>query len=143
MNCWKMNLLFKKKTPSVEILVVLEYNSQKPFPQKMSCDLCFMTYHGQDDKTSLVGKHVWDMLQGTGKLWVKNLSHKHTFDAHSLSHANTKTLGFIIKAKNILKDGFTRLALLYTQLPQDIIDQINNPNLHFNPDTEDIYFHMV
>jgi hypothetical protein len=34
MNCWKMNLLFKKKTLPVEILVVLEYNSQKPFPQQ-------------------------------------------------------------------------------------------------------------
>jgi hypothetical protein len=31
------------------------------------------------------------------------------------------------------------LVLLYTQLPQDIIDEINNPNLHFNPNIEDTF----
>jgi len=64
----------------------------------------------RDANTSLFGKFVVDFLQGTNKFWVDILCHKYTLGPHILSHSNTTydspTWNFIIKAKNVLKDGF-------------------------------------
>jgi len=51
------------------------------------------------------------LLQGTNKLWVNTLSHKYTSGARILNHSTSTPSSIIwnsiIKAKNILKNGFS------------------------------------
>jgi hypothetical protein len=66
--------------------------------------------NARDVNTSLLGKLVWDMLQETDKPLVNIPLHKYIFDACILLHTNTtssSTSSSIIKARNILKGGFT------------------------------------
>jgi len=65
----------------------------------------------REANTSLLGKLVWDMVQSTNKLWVSLLSNKYT-GGHNTLHASANnnsspTWSSIIRAKNILKDGYT------------------------------------
>jgi len=65
----------------------------------------------RDSNIALLGKLVWDLLQGTNKHWVSILSHKYTSSAKILNHSTSTpssiTWNSIIKAKNILKNGFS------------------------------------
>ncbi|CAJ2643293.1 unnamed protein product [Trifolium pratense] len=59
----------------------------------------------------LLGKLVWDMVQSSNKLWVDLLSKKYT-SGPAILHTNgfpnaSPTWSSIIRAKNILKDGFS------------------------------------
>jgi hypothetical protein len=59
----------------------------------------------------LLGKLVWDMVQSSNKLWVDLLSNKYT-TGPAILHTNclpnaSPTWSSIIRAKNILKDGFS------------------------------------
>jgi hypothetical protein len=69
-------------------------------------DICM----ARDANASLLVKLVVEFRHGTNKLSVDNLSHKYTLGPHILSHSRTTfdslTWNFIIKPKNVLKDGF-------------------------------------
>jgi len=64
----------------------------------------------RDANTCLLGKLVWDLVQNKDKLWVSLFSDIYTAEP-SLFHAtvnsnNSSTWSSIIRAKNILKNGF-------------------------------------
>jgi len=65
----------------------------------------------REANTSLLGKLVWDMVQSADKLWVSLLSNKYTGGHNTLyasaSSNSSPTWSSIIRAKNILKDGYT------------------------------------
>ncbi|PNX74567.1 xylogalacturonan beta-xylosyltransferase, partial [Trifolium pratense] len=60
---------------------------------------------------NILGKLVWDMVQSSGKLWVHLLSSKYIGGPNFLSSSNSfsgsSTWSSIIRAKDILKDGFS------------------------------------
>ncbi|GAU25827.1 hypothetical protein TSUD_30910 [Trifolium subterraneum] len=60
---------------------------------------------------SLLEKHVWDMVQSSSKLWVDLLSSKYTAGKNLLLTSNpssgSSTWSSIIRAKDILKEGFS------------------------------------
>jgi hypothetical protein len=65
----------------------------------------------RDANTCLLGKLVWDMVQSTNKLWVNLLSTKYS-PGPNILHANatsniSPSWASIIRAKNVLKDGYT------------------------------------
>jgi len=59
----------------------------------------------------LLGKLLWDLVQSSNKLWVDLLSDKYVAGPrilHAITHNSAlATWSSIIKAKNILKDGFS------------------------------------
>ena len=65
----------------------------------------------REANTSLLGKLVWDMVQSSSKLWVSLLSNKYTGGHNTLlasaSNNNSPIWSSIIRAKNILKEGYT------------------------------------
>jgi hypothetical protein len=70
----------------------------------------------REANTSLLGKLVWDLVQSTNKLWVSLLSNKYTGGHNTLlasaSSISSPTWSSIIRAKNILKEGYTcRISL--------------------------------
>jgi hypothetical protein len=60
---------------------------------------------------SLLGKLVWDMVQSSRKLWVDLFSSKYiagpNFLLSSTPSSSSSTWSSIIRAKDILKDGFS------------------------------------
>jgi ribonuclease HI len=65
----------------------------------------------RDANTCLLGKLVWDMVQSTNKLWVNLLSNKYStgpcmLDARVTS-SSSPSWSYIVRAKNILKAGYT------------------------------------
>jgi len=58
-----------------------------------------------------MGKLVWDVVQSSSKLWVSLLSNKYTGGHNTLlasaSSNSSPIWSSIIRAKNILKEGYT------------------------------------
>jgi len=144
----------------------------------------------REANTSLLGKLVWNLVQKTDKLWVNLLSNNYTSGLDflfydSARHNSSPTWSSIIRAKNVLRDGYVWRAgsgntsfwysnwsslgtlgsqvpyvdihdihlsvhdvitnngnhthPIYTILPPNLADVINNIRLNFNPSIQDAF----
>jgi hypothetical protein len=66
---------------------------------------------GKEANISLLGKLVWDIVKSSSKLWVDLFSSKYingpNFLLSNTPHSSSSTWSSIIRAKDILKDGFS------------------------------------